>query len=64
MSAIPVRHAFHCSAAPDIDVMEVKVADSQTVMFELSGSSVFIEDREQVTLLRDMLTVWLSRPKQ
>lgn len=62
MSVIPVRQVFHCSAAPDIDLMEVKVADSRTVMFELGDSSVFIEDREQVTLLRDMLTVWLSRP--
>lgn len=69
MSVIPQEHTFHCCAAPDIDTMSVNIAEHsdgsnpQTVLFSMGGSSVFIEDREEVTLIRDMLTVWLSRAK-
>jgi len=62
---IPVEHTFVC-ADDDEASMTVNVSEHDFLYFDSvdwdgERAPVHMRDREQVTMLRDMLTVWLSR---
>lgn len=59
---IPDKQEFKCFV--DQTSMTVEI-DGFDVMFKMNDENcVLIKDSEQVLLLRDMLTVWLSRQKK
>lgn len=59
---IPEKHKFQCWVDSTPMLIEV---DQPDVMFEINSEHcVLIKDPEQVLMIRDMLTVWLSRQKQ
>lgn len=62
---IPSVQEFKCCASSH-DVLTVDISETvpDSVLFELNSFDVYIEDPEQVLMIRDMLTVWLSRQKK
>lgn len=61
MSIIPTLQDFKCAVSPE-DGLTVSVISSEYVKFITDNHEIIMTDVQQVTLLRDMLTVWLSRP--
>lgn len=58
---IPTEHEFEC-ACDENDTLFIDVLSETEVYIVVGQTSISMRDREQVTMLRDMLTVWLSRP--
>lgn len=63
---IPTTQTFTCADDPDARMI-VQVTDPGHVYIEGVDSDgemylMWMRDREQITMLRDMLTAWLSRP--
>lgn len=63
---IPQRHTFKCFADGTLLLIDVGNEHSFDVLFAMGDDEegVLIKDPEQVLMIRDMLTVWLSRQKQ
>lgn len=55
---IPDQHDFKCRNNPD-DELNVDIRNKDYVYFSARNAAM-IEDPEQIALIRDMLTAWLS----
>lgn len=57
---IPTVQDFKCAIDPD-EGISVSVIAVNHVQFTTDNDAIVIQDREQVVMIRDMLTAWISR---
>lgn len=57
---IPYEYTFQCALNPS-DTLDLNIAEKTRVTFGMGAYAVMMKDREEITMVRDMLTAWLSR---
>lgn len=59
---IPSVQEFKCCAnSHDVLTVDISKCDPESVLFQINSCDVYVDSTEQVLMIRDMLTVWLSR---